>query len=150
MLLSDSKKNYFRPEYWRTRIRYDRPKKCPTIWYVVKQWLKPVSATGARQEDVTRIYLMSLHPSTQASPCKQDHATQQQWRDITRCFPVSTKHLYNMYTMFIQRRILGRRYIHVIQMFCVYWVQSIFNRVSTQHIKDVKKRCYDVFGMFVS
>ena len=31
-------------------------------------------------------------------------------------YPVNTKHLYNIYTM------LDRRFINVIQMFCVYWV----------------------------
>ena len=28
-------------------LRYDRPKKCPTILYEVNLWPKPVSATGA-------------------------------------------------------------------------------------------------------
>ena len=29
-------------------LRYDSPKKCPTILYAVNLWLKPVSATGTR------------------------------------------------------------------------------------------------------
>ena len=41
------KNNYFRPDYSRVSLRYDRPKKSPTILYASNLWLKPVSATGA-------------------------------------------------------------------------------------------------------
>ena len=46
-MLQIQKKNYFRPDYSRTSLRYDRHKKYPTILYGVNLWLKPVSATGA-------------------------------------------------------------------------------------------------------
>ena len=35
-----------------------------------------------------------------------------QWSQLTKSIPASTKHLFNMYTM-------GRRCINAIQMFCV-------------------------------
>ena len=40
----DSKKHFSRPDYTRPSLRYDRPKKCPTILYGVYLWMKP-SAT---------------------------------------------------------------------------------------------------------
>ena len=47
MLLStDYKKQYFRPDYSRPNLRYDRPKKCPTILYEVNLWLKPSAPLG--------------------------------------------------------------------------------------------------------
>ena len=36
------KKNYFRRDYSRPRLRCERPEKCPTILNVVNLWLKPV------------------------------------------------------------------------------------------------------------
>ena len=32
-------KNYFRTDYSRASVKYDRPKKCPTILYGANLWL---------------------------------------------------------------------------------------------------------------
>ena len=42
-------KKLFSPWLFRNTSRYVVRKKCPTILYAVNLWLKPVSATGARQ-----------------------------------------------------------------------------------------------------
>ena len=42
------KKIYFRPDDPRASLRYDSPKKCPTILYRVNLWLETVSATCDR------------------------------------------------------------------------------------------------------
>ena len=43
-----SKKIYFRPDDPRASLRYDSPKKCPTILYRVNLWLETVSSTCDR------------------------------------------------------------------------------------------------------